>query len=472
MKYRNFDLEASDYQEDGGTRSFNVQVQSTPRYEERRQVVPVVLPANLDDRLRTLERRLLNRKEIIELGRDLADALFPTAVRQLLETNLNLVEEVGDRLRIRLKLDDFALADIPWEYVYLPRPDVPEEQWGPEGFLALDARISLVRYERVSGLLGRLTPPGPGPLRIAVLLADPNKPPDYPPLKLDEEKKKLERELAKVEQIHPVFFPDATIDELEDACDSHILHFAGHGVFRTEMGMAFRTEQGKGFLVLLDEDKNPYPLPVDKLMVALRGKQVRLAVLGACETGRRDQVNVWSGIAPALARVGVPATVGMQYKIRDRNATFFSWKFYRTLAEKKPIDEAVNDGRKAVFQRCNDDDRDWGVPVLYLHTEADGGGMLFPDPDVPHVSPDQPATWPTGDMAVSSTGMLAGTPVLGGAAGPLSPVLCPNPECPTYVSASDQYCPDCLTQVRCLRCNWPLRASASGCTKCGLRVAR
>jgi hypothetical protein len=102
---------------------------------------------------------------------------------------------------------------------------------------------------------------------------------------------------------------------------------------------------------------------------------VRLAVLGACEGGRRDQVNAWTGVVPALTRAGIPAVVGMQYKIRDKNAIVFSRRFYRALAAGQPIDAAVTDGRLAILNRSGDDERDWGVPVLYLRT---GEGVLFP----------------------------------------------------------------------------------------------
>jgi hypothetical protein len=395
----------------------------------------------------------------------LAKTLFPVGVRSFFTDSLTAVGATGDRLRIRLRLDAFALADSPWEYMYVPQPGIPEAEWGWEGFLVLDARVSLVRYETMPGLLGRLTPTGLGPLRIAILLADPNKPPDYPHLKLDVEQKRIEGALAKVKHVHPTPYPNATIDDLEDACDSHILHFAGHGKFDTEMGAVFRTVEGKGSLVLLDEDKNPSPYPVDKLRVTLTGKQVRLAVLGACETGRRDQVNAWTGIAPALARVGIPAVVGMQYKIRDKNAIHFSWRFYRALAEKKTIDQAMTLGRQAVFNRCAEDERDWGVPVLYLRTDAAEDGRLFPDlPD-----PSTGLTTPLGEVTASPTGMLAGAPALGGASGSLSSVPCPKPGCGAQVLG--KYCHVCGTPVRCLRCSDPLPANASFCSNCGQGVA-
>jgi hypothetical protein len=126
---------------------------------------------------------------------------------------------------------------------------------------------------------------------------------------------------------------------------------------------------------LLDDGGGPFLFPAEKLAQNLRGRGVRLAVLGACEAGRRDQVNAWTGVVPALTRAGIPAVVGMQYTIRDKNAIAFSRRFYRALAAGQPVDAAVADGRLAIFNRSGNDERDWGVPVLYLRADE---GVLFP----------------------------------------------------------------------------------------------
>jgi len=102
---------------------------------------------------------------------------------------------------------------------------------------------------------------------------------------------------------------------------------------------------------------------------------VRLAVLTACEVGQRDAASAWAGVVTALTHAGIPAVVGMQFRVRDRNAIAFSRAFYRALAAGQSIDAAVTDGRFAIFNLGDDDERDWGVPVLYLRAED---GVLFP----------------------------------------------------------------------------------------------
>ena len=115
--------------------------------------------------------------------------------------------------------------------------------------------------------------------------------------------------------------------------------------------------------------------PVEKLAQNLVGRNIRLAVFGACKTAQRDQLNAWTGVAPALTRAGIPAVVAMQYTIGDANAIAFSRRFYGALASGETIDAAVTDGRLAILNRSDLDERDWGVPVLYLRTP---GGVLFP----------------------------------------------------------------------------------------------
>jgi beta-lactam-binding protein with PASTA domain len=107
---------------------------------------------------------------------------------------------------------------------------------------------------------------------------------------------------------------------------------------------------------------------------------VELVVLGACQTGRRGEGNIWSGVAAALMKAGIPAAVAMQYGIWDDAAIAFNRSFYRVLAAGLPLDYAVSAGRLAAFNRCHPvrEDRelgrcwrDWGVPVLYLRSDQD-----------------------------------------------------------------------------------------------------
>jgi hypothetical protein len=376
VKYRNFDLEAFDYKTTSSAERFRVRVISSPVGEQRQlEAETVSLPSELRGRLLRLERRGLVLSEMIALGESLAGALFPPRVRIFFERSRERLEE-DEGLRVRLKLDTYALADLPWEYAYLPRPGTPASQKGPDGFLVLDRSISLVRYEVLGQAPSSLDPVGAGPLRLVALLASPDVP-GLAKLDLAAEQRNITQALTGLANMRAEFYPNATIDTLLDALvrEAHVFHFGGHGKFEGDLGTTYGSIEGKGYLLLVDENGREKRLSAEKLALNLRGRGVRLALLGACEAGRRDGVNAWTGIVPSLTKAGIPAVVGMQYTVRDANAIAFSRQFYRALAAGQSIDAAMTDGRLAVFNRGDDSERDWGVPVLYLRAEE---GIVFP----------------------------------------------------------------------------------------------
>jgi CHAT domain len=378
MKYLNLDLEVFDYKNENDIESFRVRVASSPVGEQRLQAADTVtLSDTLRSRLKQLERRSFKLQQMIALGEDLAAALFPTTVRSLLaKSKARLRDDEG--LRVRLKLDTYALGDLPWEYCYVAEPNTPDAQKDVSGFLVIDRRLSLVRYQVLGDPLTPIGPVGLAPLRLVVLLSNPQ---NTPGLNLETEQKNIEQALREQSAIKPEFFPNATVDILEEAMNkgAHIFHYSGHGKFEGDMGQAYGTQEGKGYLALTGDDGKEIGFSAEKLAVSLGKKGVRFTMLSACESGRVDQVNAWTGIASALTRAGIPAVVGMQYTIKDVNAIAFTKSLYLALAAGQTIDEAVIAGRQAIFIRSTEEERDWGVPVLYLRAEE---GILFPQPPI------------------------------------------------------------------------------------------
>ncbi len=131
---------------------------------------------------------------------------------------------------------------------------------------------------------------------------------------------------------------------------------------------------------MVSSQGNAEPIPADQLAVNLIGSHLQLVVLSACETGKRDAQNLWSGVVSALTEAEVPAVVAMQFSIWDKAAITFAHDFYQIIAAGLPLDYAVSEARRAIFNLCNPlkdhNDRskywrDWGVPVLYLQTVGD-----------------------------------------------------------------------------------------------------
>lgn len=156
MKYLNLNLEAFEYRKENNTERFRVRVTNSPAGEQKAGDAETVrLPDDLRLRLRSLERRRLTLQEMIAVGEDLGAALFPPRVRDLYIRSLASLDET-EGLRIRLMIDQYALSDIPWEYVYLSDADTPASQKRANGFLVFNPQISLARYQMIGKALGKL----------------------------------------------------------------------------------------------------------------------------------------------------------------------------------------------------------------------------------------------------------------------------------------------------------------------------
>jgi hypothetical protein len=375
MEYLNLRLNTSQYQNDNGVERFRVRVSESPAGEQAQGTAEdVTLSPDLRQRVRRLEKRTLNREEMIALGDELGQALFPPRARKFYDNSLAGLGE-GQALRLQLELETYALADLPWEYCYFSDPNTPEAERGTEGFLVLQQRVSLVRYQVLAQRLMSLRPVKADSLRLVAIFSNPA---GTEALDVDIEQTNIKKALEAVPEIKPEFYQQATRNTLLDALinNAHVFHFSGHGKFEGQIGGAYGGEEGQGFIVLTGNNGEEDQFPAQKLATTLSGKGVRLAMLGACETSKLDQVNAWTGVAPALTRAGLPAVVGMKFKVKDDSAIAFSRRFYQALANHQTIDEAVTAGRLAIDALSNDEqERDWGVPVLYLRAEE---GVLFP----------------------------------------------------------------------------------------------
>lgn len=449
MEYHNMDIELFGYAKRYGVERFKVRVGASPKARQKiNQAIPTHVPKNLRNRLCALEHRSLSATEIQAVGESIGQMLFPETLQNAVAAAL---DQIGDEegLRIRLTLDDFALADLPWEYAFLQNP-------APAGFLVLNRRISLVRYEVIEGRLPSFAR-GEDSLRLAALLADPKRSVEYRELGLAAEEAKIRDALSRVDGLTPKFYADAKADDLTKALDDrpHIFHFSGHGKFMKTEAADSGSYEGQGFLVFLDETLGAREFEVSKLVRNLEGCGVRLAVLGACETARRDGQNAWTGIAPSLTRINIPAVIGMQYGIRNTNATTFSEHFYHALAQGESIDWAMSTGRLAIYTNSpSTDERDWGVPVLYLRmSDTDTSTVLFP-----RLSRTRDNVLPQRDVSISSYIPPATFP-------------CSNPHCTAQVRPGLRYCEQCAQELKyCSRCKSIVSLNARFCGYCGVPI--
>lgn len=343
------------------------------------------VPPRIDQLIPIMERRSSWTDALTyELGALLADLGLPDepvaparSVRRLFEDNLAAAIQAGEGLRLRLHIDALALANIPWEFICLPRTSGDPQ---PGDFLALQRDVSIARTDSV----GASARPLPKRRRARLVMAL-SSPIDQPELDVSRDEEALKQAVTEINQAvgseafeiiaapRPAT-PEALLNALKDGAD--LFHFGGHGEFQ-------QIDQ-RGQILLEKADGSSEYYEAGRLAQILRDAGVRLALLGACDTGRRNAANAWSGVAPALTREGLPAVVANQFRIRDSSAVKIAASVYPRLLAGFSIDEALYEARQAIFQTGGLAQRDWGTPVLYLR---ENDGVLFPLP-----SPEEIAT--------------------------------------------------------------------------------
>ena len=374
LVYRDFNIEMTELKDDG---TFKVRViGQTPGGEmsAAQAETPVYKQQSLSNLLTKLDRRRITKDELITLGEQLADLLLPGRVRDLYQDSLKALKTDTEGLRLRLRIDPLALAALPWEYTYLQRTSGEKVE---NDFLVLQPNVSITRYETIGDTLEPLE--DREKIQIVVALAAPL---DQPELNLDADENAIKTALQalkeKAPNVETHVLEHATRDDLlKSSAGADIFQFGGHGVFEGSELTSDGKLLMKGKILLENEDENSDPFDSAQLAAILGKAGVRLVLLGACNSAARDEGGAWSGVAPALTRQNIPAVVAMQYKVRDKNAAPFLAYVYLRILGGYSIDEAVAEARLALYTQSGLEDRDWGVPVIYLRSQD---GFLFPLP--------------------------------------------------------------------------------------------
>ncbi|WP_164156015.1 CHAT domain-containing protein [Sandarakinorhabdus rubra] len=314
-----------------------------------------------------------------DCGAALFEALFTGEVRDVLaatEAEARSLPDTGVRIRLAFDLGNPATAEVaalPWELMRR-RNDDP---------LVVTMQTALVRALDVP----KPIKPRPliKPLRILMIRSNPE---GTDALGLAREGELLVAALRRlpdivVDDVAPV--PSAIRDQLGQE-DYHVVHYMGHGDYQADRG---------GMLLLENEQGAPVRVAGTTFAAWLKDEPLRLVFLNACETGTTPDgasAHPFCGVAAALIQSNAPAVVAMQFPISDAAAIEFARTFYTRIARGLPVDAAVAEGRKALF---DDEANEWATPVLYLRP-ADGN--LFdnaaPEPKrtVPHPEPMPPKT--------------------------------------------------------------------------------
>lgn len=294
-------------------------------------------------------------------------ALFDGDIERFFEQNLAASKNAGQRLRIQLSFTGKSadLANLPWEYLYLPDTETREGL-----FLATNVDVVLSHYMSLE-LARQDLAPVKSPLRILVVVA---RPLDLGPVISDPVVESIQ-ELGKQFPIQFNVLSMPTVDKLLDTLERvkpHVVHFIGHG--------QFKKEEGRGQIALLDFDESGAVWIGDREFADFFVQVAavpRLVFLHLCEGGAIDFTDNFAGLTPQLIRAGVQAVVAMRYPITNRDAIIFSRAFYSALAKGEPVDRGVQDGRWRITITSPQayDNPAFGIPVLYMRSR---GGIIQP----------------------------------------------------------------------------------------------
>ena len=348
-----------------GSASYTVEVVRSPAGEAK-----TVVELSVDDQLfrpkvqqaltSPAHARLQDGQPIREVGEALFTALLGTGeVAGLYRASAALAASRGQVLRVVLRMDSPALADLPWEAMF---------DKATESYLCRQA--PLIRHVPVP--VAAQPPHASLPLRILGVISAPR---GMDALNVEEERSLLETALAQPIAdglVEIVWAPSATWEDLLSlllAGPWHALHFIGHG--------NFDPAANAGILALTTKNGYPELIEADQFVDLLRQAQPapRLVVLNCCSSATSGSSKLFAGTAYALARSGIPAVVAMQFQITDKAANAFARGFYSAIAQRRGIDDAVSAGRVAILGTRRGT-MEWLTPALFLRGDR---AQLFAD---------------------------------------------------------------------------------------------
>ena len=352
MNYRDFDLLL-----ERAPKGFRAQVLNSPAGQASIEFQLPFSDVELENCLLKLGRpaRTVRRIESNEMttaktfGGALFNAVFADDVRACLRSATDEARREKTGLRLRIRVADPELADLPWEFLYNPAVN---------RFLALSVHTPLVRYVDLPELIQPIAVRPP--IHVLVMISSPS---DYPALDVEAEWKRLQESLADLIAAGTIAIDrmdDATLGELQRRLrrsQYHIFHFIGHGEFDQNLQ--------EGVLLLERENQHGHRVGSQYLGMLLHDHDsLRVAILNACEGARSSRQDPFAGSAQSLVQQGIPAVIAMQFEIADDVASTFAHEFYGALADGYPIDAAVTEARKAIF--AGGREIEWATPVLYL----------------------------------------------------------------------------------------------------------
>lgn len=308
------------------------------------------------ERLKRIEEQttLISTKETfhIKFGNDIYSKIFSGKVGECYNNSLDEAKKNGKGLRICLRFDENAqiIAALPWEFLH-----------DGNDFLVTNKNTLISRFP--GGISKIKLAPLESVLRMLVVVSSPDDK-NITPLNTELEQEVILEAVDKLHREHKIdvdFTEDATFETIKGYLienDYHIVHFTGHG--------RYDEDKHTGYLVLENENGKAREMDNSAIADLLKGQNVRLVVLSACQSGKTSNMKAYADLASNLAKENIPAVVAMQYSIFDLSATKFASTFYQAVTYGRPVDLALTEARIVMKHSEKSNGMDFATPVLYL----------------------------------------------------------------------------------------------------------
>lgn len=325
-----------------------------------------IISARITDLDNKIRRGKASEDELNELGELLFNALFPAEITTRFRDMLVEVTQKNETiLRLELDLDDAKLPQIaflPWELLRAPMvAGRAVDNLGTHPKIVISRR----RKNWNSAAPVKLSEP----LRILLVVSAPQD------IKKTVAWQEVETAIQKLANKHPKLIAQPNIlhnpdilkfEETLKNFQPHLLHFIGHGRLQRKKGI--------GELALVrPADGSAKWCSDEKFGELFQVHSPSVVLLQACESAASSSARGLVGVASHIVQRNVPVVVAMQYPISNMAAVTFVEEFYQRLGELKPVDMAVQMGRRVLRHKFSEQ-RDFAAPVLFMRVKD---GQLF-----------------------------------------------------------------------------------------------
>jgi len=326
-----------------------------------------------------------DRDTMSVIGSHMYTLLFPHIVDELFRAALRERRQRQDpaplRVVLEFKPEAAWLAELPWEFLYLP--ETPDE---PKGFF-LSTKNDLILTRTVRLNVVQLGAPRLGrAARILLVLSEP----------LDEqsvsdalvaELQKLHDNTGAVEvrsylrvgsgagRVKGPTRKDLAAWLKDPEFQPDIVHFVGHGCY--SRGSDPRMERGELALVRPDDGNADWCSDEAFADMFDEERLPKVVFLHACDSSKTTSYRGFKGVAQALIKLGVPNVVAMQYPVENVVATRFATSFYQALLGGVPIDTAVQRGRNDLGMQLHELAKEHDARAEHFNNRRFGSPVVF-----------------------------------------------------------------------------------------------